>query len=122
PNDGRYRAPASQQGYAGFTTWTRGLAWALLGFAEQLEFLRTRSDDELAPLGGRSSLEDMMLEAARATSDWYLANTATDGIPYWDGGAPGLPQLGDWRSRPAEPFNEHEPVDSSAAAIAAQGL
>ena len=30
--------------------------------------------------------------------------------------------LGDYRERPAEPFNDHEPVDSSAAAIAAQGL
>jgi hypothetical protein len=30
--------------------------------------------------------------------------------------------LGDWRSRPADPFNAQEPVDSSAAAIAAQGL
>jgi hypothetical protein len=41
---------------------------------------------------------------------------------YWDDGAPGLPRLGDWRARPADPFNDHEPVDSSAAAIAAQGL
>ncbi len=31
-------------------------------------------------------------------------------------------QLGDWTSRDADPFNPHEPVDSSAAAIAAQGL
>jgi hypothetical protein len=30
--------------------------------------------------------------------------------------------LGDYLNRPADPFNEHEPVDSSAAAIAAQGL
>jgi hypothetical protein len=30
--------------------------------------------------------------------------------------------LGDWRRRPSDPFNDHEPVDSSAAAIAAQGL
>ncbi len=45
-----------------------------------------------------------------------------DGIPYWDTGAPGLAALGDWRIRPADPFNDHEPVDSSAAAIAAQGL
>jgi hypothetical protein len=43
-------------------------------------------------------------------------------VPYWDDGAPGLAKLGDWRARPAEPFNDHEPVDSSAAAIAAQGL
>lgn len=39
-NDGNYRAPATQQGYSGFSTWTRGgLSWAMLGFTEQLEFL-----------------------------------------------------------------------------------
>src|SRR6266404_5478262 len=38
-NDGTYRCPNSQQGYSPFSTWTRGLAWAVLGFAEQLEFL-----------------------------------------------------------------------------------
>jgi unsaturated chondroitin disaccharide hydrolase len=43
-------------------------------------------------------------------------------VPYWDTGAPGLVRLGDYLSRPADPFNEHEPVDSSAAAIACQGL
>ena len=45
-----------------------------------------------------------------------------DGVPYWDGGAPNLHRLGDWRARNAEPFNDHEPVDSSAAAIGVQGL
>ena len=45
-----------------------------------------------------------------------------DGIPYWDTGAPGLEKLGDWRGQVSNPFNDHEPVDSSAAAIAAQGL
>ena len=40
-NDGSYRCPNSQQGYSPFSTWTRGLAWAILGYAEQLEFLGT---------------------------------------------------------------------------------
>ena len=30
--------------------------------------------------------------------------------------------MGDYLNRPSEPFNEFEPIDSSAAAIAAQGL
>lgn len=122
PNDGRFRCPGTQQGYSGFSTWTRGLAWAMVGFAEELEFLDTVSDQELALLGGRTEIRAFLLKAARATCDWYIANTAADGIPYWDGGAPGLARLGDWRARPAEPFNDHEPVDSSAAAIGAQGL
>jgi len=121
-NDGRFRCPNSQQGFSGFTTWTRGLAWAMVGFAEELEFLKTVSDANLTPLGGRAKWEAILLKAARATCDWFIAHTALDGIPYWDGGAPNLHKLGDWRARNAEPFNDHEPVDSSAAAIGVQGL
>jgi hypothetical protein len=95
----------------------------MLGFAEQLEFLATRDDTELDGLGGRASLDAMMLDAARATCDHYIDDvTAADGVPYWDAGAPGLAALSGWQDRPADPFNQHEPVDSSAAAIAAQGL
>ncbi|MFP4384369.1 MAG: glycosyl hydrolase, partial [Spirochaetia bacterium] len=36
--------------------------------------------------------------------------------------APGLAHMGDYLSRPADPYNSYEPVDSSAAAITAQGL
>ena len=121
-NDGQYRCPNSQQGYTGFSTWTRGLAWAMCGFAEELEALAIIPDEELNPFGGRDSLEAMLLKAARATCDFYLDNTPTDGIPYWDTGAPNLYKLGDYLGQPANPFNDHEPVDSSAAAIAAQGL
>jgi hypothetical protein len=121
--NGTYRGPSSQQGYSPFSTWTRGLAWAMLGFAEQLEFLATLADEALASVGGRAQIEGFMLDAARATCDFYLeAVAAADGIPYWDTGAPGLVALGDWGGRAADPFNDHEPVDSSAAAIALQGL
>ena len=94
-NDGNYRCPNSQQGYSPFTTWTRGLAWAMCGFSELLEF--NAADQEV-----RHTLE----KAARATCDFYIENTPPDGVPYWDTGAPG----------------PHEPVDSSAASIGAQGL
>jgi unsaturated chondroitin disaccharide hydrolase len=120
--DGAFRCPSTQQGYSPFSTWTRGLAWAILGFAEQLEFIDSRTDEECAPLGGKKEILGFMSRAARVTADFYIENTAADGIPYWDTGAPGLGQMGDWRGRPAEPFNAHEPVDSSAAAIACQGL
>jgi hypothetical protein len=121
--NGTYRGPSTQQGYSPFSTWTRGLAWAMLGFAEELEFLATVGDDELAALGGRADVTGWMTAAARATCDFYIAHaTAADGVPYWDTGAPGLHALGDWQGRPADPYNDHEPVDSSAAAIAAQGL
>lgn len=120
--DGSYRSPATQQGYSPFTTWMRGLAWIMCGYAELLEFIATVPDSDLEKVGGRDALEAVMLNAAQATSDFYIENTPADGIPYWDTGAPGLAKMGDWLDRPAEPFNEHEPVDSSAAAIAAQGL
>jgi hypothetical protein len=122
PKTGDYRCPATQQGYSPFSTWTRGLAWAMLGFAELLEWLATRSDADLQPAGGGDAIELICLKAALATCNFYIHETPPCGIPYWDTGAPGLALLGDYRDRPADPFNDREPVDSSAAAIAAQGL
>lgn len=120
--DGRYRCPSTQQGYSPFTTWTRGLAWVLCGFAEQLEFLTSIPPADFPPALGKAKVLSTLEAAACATAEFYVQNTPTDGIPYWDTGAPGLRRLGDYLRRPAEPFNGHEPVDSSAAAIAAQGL
>ncbi len=120
--NGTYRGPSTQQGYSPFSTWTRGLAWAMLGFAEEIEFLETLPDAALDRSGGRPEIRAMMIDAARATCDHYIDIAAADGVPYWDAGAPGLAELDGWRDRPADPFNDHEPVDASAAAIAAQGL
>jgi len=120
--DGNFRCPNSQQGYTGFSTWTRGLAWAMCGFAEELEFIQMLEDQEFDPFGGMPKIEATMLKAAKATCDFYIEHTPIDGIPYWDTGAPNLHKLGDYLNRPADPFNDFEPVDSSAAAIAAQGL
>jgi unsaturated chondroitin disaccharide hydrolase len=122
-NDGRYRCPNSQQGFSPFTTWTRGLAWIMVGAPEQLEFLKTIDDAELEPLGGREAIEAFLLKMAKATCDFYIENTATDGLPYWDTGALNTHKLGeDVNERESDPFNDAEPIDSSAAAIGAQGL
>jgi hypothetical protein len=120
--DGSFRCPSTQQGYSPFSTWTRGLAWVITGYAEQLEFLSTCAPEEFEPYGGKKAVLRRYLDAARATADFYLAHTPTCGVPYWDTGAPGLAHLGDYLAHPADPYNDHEPVDSSAAAIAAQGL
>jgi hypothetical protein len=152
---GTFRCPNSQQGYSPFTTWTRGQAWAICGYAEELEFLRTVSWEEFEDvtaggrwaqlyrdvvgnrggklprwaetaysLGKKPALEalDLFVVAARATADHYLENCCADGIPMWDTGAPNLHRLGNFEAKKSDPFNAWEPVDSSAAAIAAQGL
>lgn len=121
-NDGNYRCPNSQQGYSGFTTWTRGLAWAVCGFAEALEYFEKFGSDAFGSSIDSSDFKKKLLRAAKATSDYYIGQTATDGIPYWDTGAPGLVKMDDYLNKAADPYNEYEPVDSSAAAIAAQGL
>lgn len=120
--DGNYRCPNSQQGYSGFTTWTRGLAWAMCGYAEQLEYMATCPDAELEEAGGKQHTLSFMLKAAKATCDFYIENSPADGIPYWDTGAPQLHRIPDYLAKPADPYNAFEPVDSSAASIAAQGL
>jgi hypothetical protein len=127
PANGVFRCPNSQQGYSPFSTWTRGLAWAICGFPEQLEFLAPLSADEIAtacPDG--SPLENArktFLRAASATADFYLENSCSDGIPMWDTGAPHLHRLpASYLGKTSNPYNSWEPVDSSAAAIAAQGL
>lgn len=121
-SDGNFRCPNSQQGYTGFSTWTRGLAWAMCGFAEEIELFETLTEGDLGNYGGKSGLESLMLKAAMATCDFYIGNTPVDGIPYWDTGAPGLYHLDNYIEKPADPFNDFEPVDSSAAVIASQGL
>jgi unsaturated chondroitin disaccharide hydrolase len=154
---GMFRCPNSQQGYAPFSTWTRGLAWAILGFAEQAEFIgflmKSVSPARLNMEAGVNSPIAAVLASERATRNkgkkktteesapfvypftlkliatawdtawFYTRNCCADGIPMWDTGAPNLHRLpANYLDRPSDPFNKFEPVDSSAAAIAAQGL
>lgn len=119
---GKFRCPSTQQGYSPYSTWTRGLAWALCGFAEQLEFLENVEESEFRPIGEKDAVIARFLNVAKATADFYINNTPADGIPYWDTGAPGLYNIKDYLDLPADPLNKYEPVDSSAAVIAAQGF
>ncbi len=114
-----FRCLSTQQGFSPFTTWTRGLAWIVLGYAEILEFFK------MLPEKIRTMYQDVeveLLDTLRFVADYYIESSPTCGVPYWDTGAPGLRDLKGWSDRKADPFNDKEPVDSSAAAIAAQGL
>ena len=119
--DGNYRCPSTQQGYSPFTTWTRGLAWVLCGYAEQLEYFATLKAADLEPFAKKRQLIQMMEKAALATAEFHIENSFADGIPFWDTGAPGVASFGKIASKPSDPYNDVEPLDSSAAAICGQG-
>ncbi|HEX8325816.1 MAG TPA: hypothetical protein VF595_18070 [Tepidisphaeraceae bacterium] len=123
--DGQFRCRSTQQGYSPFSTWTRGLAWAMLGYAEELEFFKTIDEAVFEKSTGLKKADVVAVyeRCARDTCDHYLNEAScADGITYWDDGAPGLTKLGDWQTKPADLGQDYEPVDSSASAIAAQGL
>jgi unsaturated chondroitin disaccharide hydrolase len=88
PARGEFRNLSTQQGYSPFTCWARGLAWAMYGFTDTYLFTG----------------EPLFLETAERCAGFYLENTPDSGVPFWDYGAPNIPD---------------EPLDSSAAAIAA---
>jgi unsaturated chondroitin disaccharide hydrolase len=88
PVSGEFRNLSSQQGYSPYTCWARGLSWAMYGFTDAYLFTR----------------DPLFLQTAEKCAGYYIENTPGDGIPFWDFGAPDIPQ---------------EPVDSSAAAVAA---
>lgn len=119
--DGNYRCPSTQQGYSPFSTWTRGLAWVLTGCAEQLEYLLPLNVAELGGSAAKQKVIKRVLRTARVTGDFLIEHTCADGIPMWDTGAPGLAHMDSLYAKPSQPINPHEPVDSSASCIAAQG-
>jgi unsaturated chondroitin disaccharide hydrolase len=57
------------------STWARGQAWAVLGFAAAY----------------RATADERFLVAARKVTDWYLANLPEDRVPYWDFADPAIP-------------------------------
>lgn len=125
--NGTYRCANVQQGYSPFTTWTRGLAWILCGYPELIEYLATVDESVFKDLmpdiyPDKQSVLDRFVDVTEAVGEFYIDNCTPDGIVFWDSGAPGLAQMGDCLSRRSDPFNEFEPVDSSSAAICAQGF
>lgn len=126
-HNGQFRCPNTQQGYSPYTTWTRGLSWIFLGFAELLEYIDTLKENSFASLvpefyAEKKAVLERFLDVIEAVADFYIEHTTTDGIPFWDTGAPGLALMANSLDRPADPYNDFEPIDTSAAAICAQGF
>ena len=119
--DGNYRCASTQQGYSPFSTWTRGLAWILCGCGEQLEYLAASKTKQWQASVSKTVVVAALKKAAVAVAEFHIRNSFADGIPFWDTGAPGVAQFGNIRNHPSDPHNDVESLDSSAAAICAQG-
>ena len=123
-NDGCYRCPSTQQGYTPFSTWTRGAAWIITGYPEQLEFLQTVKASRAQGGGwqGRGGEDVSPHGAGRPPITISMATPAWTAFLIGMTGPRNLHRLGDYRKKKSDPYNDWEPIDSSAAAIAAQGL
>ena len=91
PVRGEFRNLSTQQGYSPWTCWARGLAWAIYGYHDAYLFTG----------------EKEFLETAELCADYYFKNPTEDGVPYWDYGAPNIP---------------NEEKDSSAGAVIASAF
>ena len=123
PADGRVLRKISAQGLASESTWSRGQAWALYGFAVVFRYART--DPAATPVRFR--------EAAMKAADYF-----TRRLPAHDKADPWNYTPGDFvppadfdaaMGEPEGPWSIHTPGrqtrtrrDSSAAAIAAAGM
>ncbi|MEO0588557.1 MAG: hypothetical protein AAF078_13065, partial [Planctomycetota bacterium] len=89
------------QGLETESTWARGQAWALHGYAN---VARQATEAEVDP-----AMVGELLSVTTRVADYFVDNLPDDGVPYWDFELP-----------------EGEPAllarDTSAAAIAASGL
>ncbi len=61
--------------YSVDSTWARGQAWGILGFAAAY----------------RETGDTRFLTVARRVTDWYLEHQPEDGVPYWDFDDPMIP-------------------------------
>jgi unsaturated chondroitin disaccharide hydrolase len=68
PTTGAVLKKDTIQGLNANSTWSRGQAWAIHGFAM---------------LYGETG-DPSFLATARSTADWYLAHLPADKVPYWD--------------------------------------
>ncbi|KAF9448915.1 glycoside hydrolase family 88 protein [Macrolepiota fuliginosa MF-IS2] len=89
---GAVTAKKTAQGFSDNSTWSRGEAWGIYGFANMWR------------LTGNTTYRDTSVRLA----NYFLGNIPSDGIVPWDFNAPTVPAP--------------RPADSSASTIAANGL
>ncbi|KAG6867402.1 hypothetical protein C0993_003236, partial [Termitomyces sp. T159_Od127] len=95
PTTGRVVRKRTAQGYTDDSTWSRGQAWGIYGFAN-------------SQAKSYSASPKLYLETARLLADYFINHIPDDGIVPWDFDAPLFP--------------DPQPADSSAAFIAAAAL
>jgi len=75
PATGEAIRKETRQGYADTSTWARGQAWGLYGFA--MTYRETR--------------DQRFLETAQKLADYFISHLPADHVPYWDFAAPNIP-------------------------------
>ena len=88
---GEFLRQSTHQGQRGDSCWARGLGWAIYGFTSSYRAVR----------------DPRFLHTAQACADFYIRETAADGVPPMDY---------------ATPADQPQYRESSAGAIAAAGL
>jgi unsaturated chondroitin disaccharide hydrolase len=116
-----FRANSGMTGFGRTPVLPEATTWAKATSITE-EFVAHCDGHDFEPFAGKALILEVIERAAQATAEFYISDTATDGIPYWDTGARRLHVLGDVYGRPADPGNDIEPVDSAAAVNAAQAL
>ena len=103
---GRILRKRTHQGASAESTWSRGQAWAIAGFAAAY----------------RNTRDARLLGAARRVARWWLRHVPADRVPYWDFDARPTGTRSRVMAALLPAAVRRSARDSSAAAIAASGL
>jgi unsaturated chondroitin disaccharide hydrolase len=74
-SNGQFIDNETYQGYSNTSTWARGEAWAIYGFAQV--YSNTGRTDFLA--------------TSEKAANWFIAHLPSDNVPYWDFSDPAIP-------------------------------
>jgi hypothetical protein len=75
PSTGAILDRTNKQGYTKTSTWSRGQAWAIYGFA----------------IAYRETGDERFSQTAQKAADFFINNLPADHVPYWDFQAPNIP-------------------------------